>query len=93
MLFYHTLGSEILPGDITFQDWTTREQNLQGNAKIVKFCQVAALDYNVNLGWIDSVCINKDSSSELDESIRSMYNWYKRASVCNYISFRNFQSL
>ncbi|KJA23037.1 hypothetical protein HYPSUDRAFT_599342 [Hypholoma sublateritium FD-334 SS-4] len=70
------------PGDITFQDWATREDNPRGNTKIVKFCEVAARNHNVTLGWIDTVCINKDSSSELDESIRSMYNWYRGASVC-----------
>ncbi len=75
------------PGDVTFKDWATREGNPRGNAKIVKFCQVTARDHNITLGWIDTVCINKDSSSELDESIRSMYNWYQRASVCiTYLS-------
>ncbi len=73
------------PGDVIFQDWATREHNPRGNSKIVKFCEVAALNHDVTLGWIDSVCINKESSSELDESIRSMYNWYRGASVC--ISF------
>ncbi|KJA18457.1 hypothetical protein HYPSUDRAFT_110499, partial [Hypholoma sublateritium FD-334 SS-4] len=70
------------PGEITFQDWAMRKNNPRGNTKIVKFCEVAARNHNVTLGWIDTVCINKDSSSELDESIRSMYNWYQRASVC-----------
>ncbi len=70
------------PGDVTFQDWAERERNPQGNTKITNFCKVAAQNHNVTLGWIDSVCINKESSSELDESIRSMYNWYRGASVC-----------
>ncbi len=70
------------PGDVTFHDWNTREHNPLGNAKIVEFCKAAARDHNITLGWIDSVCINKESSSELDESIRSMYKWYRRASVC-----------
>ena len=75
------------PGDIVFQDWPIREGNRQGNNKVVKFCEAAARNHNVTLGWIDSVCINKDSSSELDESIRSMYNWYRGASVCiTYLS-------
>ncbi len=51
----------------------TREENLQGNSKIIKFCEVSAQNHNITLGWIDTVCINKTSSSELDESIRSMY--------------------
>ncbi|KJA17594.1 hypothetical protein HYPSUDRAFT_1010997 [Hypholoma sublateritium FD-334 SS-4] len=70
------------PGDVVFQDWATREHMSRGNTKIVKFCEVAARNHDVTLGWIDTVCINKDSSSELDESIRSMYNWYRGASVC-----------
>ncbi len=75
------------PGDVTFQNWTTRERNPRGNNKIIKFCEIAARNHNVTLGWIDTVCINKDSSSELDESIRSMYNWYRGASVCiTYLS-------
>ena len=32
--------------------------------------------------WIDSTCINKDSSSELSEAINSMYYWYGSAEVC-----------
>jgi hypothetical protein len=32
--------------------------------------------------WIDPCCINKDSSSELSESINSMFSWYKNASLC-----------
>ncbi len=75
------------PGEVTFHDWAAREENLQGNSKIIKFCEVSAQNHNITLGWIDTVCINKTSSSELDESIRSMYNWYRRASVCiTYLS-------
>ncbi len=75
------------PGEVTFHDWAAREENLQGNSKIIKFCEVSAQYHNITLGWIDTVCINKSSSSELDESIRSMYNWYHRASVCiTYLS-------
>ena len=76
-----------MPGEIAFQDWDMREDNLEGNSKIVNFCEAAAQRHNVTLGWIDTVCINKESSSELDESIRSMYNWYRNASVCiTYLS-------
>ncbi len=58
-----------------------------GNTKVVKFCEVAARNHGLTLGWMDNVCINKESSSELDESIRSTYNWYRHASVCNtYLS-------
>jgi hypothetical protein len=32
--------------------------------------------------WIDTCCIDKRSSSELTESINSMYKWYQGAKVC-----------
>ncbi|TBU25083.1 heterokaryon incompatibility protein-domain-containing protein, partial [Dichomitus squalens] len=32
--------------------------------------------------WIDSCCINRESSSELSEAINSMYAWYGDAGVC-----------
>ncbi|KJA22701.1 hypothetical protein HYPSUDRAFT_100941, partial [Hypholoma sublateritium FD-334 SS-4] len=50
--------------------------------KIVNFCKVAARDHGVVYGWMDTVCIDKSSSTELDESIRSMYRWYRQSHVC-----------
>ncbi|KAI5357209.1 Putative heterokaryon incompatibility [Septoria linicola] len=32
--------------------------------------------------WIDTCCIDKSSSTELQEAINSMYAWYARAAVC-----------
>lgn len=32
--------------------------------------------------WIDSVCIDKSSSAELQEAINSMFNWYAEARMC-----------
>lgn len=32
--------------------------------------------------WIDTCCINKDSSAELQEAITSMFEWYARAWCC-----------
>ncbi|KAK4958096.1 hypothetical protein LTR10_004521 [Elasticomyces elasticus] len=32
--------------------------------------------------WIDTCCINKDSSAELSEAINSMYTWYMRSKKC-----------
>lgn len=68
--------------DVVFQDWNDRELNRRGYTKIAMFCQVAAMKHKVTFGWMDTVCINKDSSSELDESIRSMYRWYRNSHVC-----------
>ncbi|KAF9474735.1 hypothetical protein BDN70DRAFT_764562, partial [Pholiota conissans] len=72
------------PGEITYDAWNSGIVDLDatGYQKLVKFCQTAWQQNKLCFGWMDKVCINKNSSSELGESIRSMYNWYQRASVC-----------
>lgn len=32
--------------------------------------------------WVDTCCIDKKSSAELNEAINSMYKWYERAAIC-----------
>lgn len=32
--------------------------------------------------WIDSCCINQDSSAELSEAVNRMFEWYRDARVC-----------
>lgn len=32
--------------------------------------------------WIDTLCIDKSSSTELGEAINSMYRWYEKSQVC-----------
>ncbi|PIL28679.1 hypothetical protein GSI_08723 [Ganoderma sinense ZZ0214-1] len=49
--------------------------------KIREACRVARQNGYRYL-WIDSCCIDKTSSSELSESINSMYQWYALAHVC-----------
>lgn len=69
------------PGEVTYSDWQYRKGDA-GFRKLAKFCKVAAQNHNVTLGWMDTICINKVSSSELDESIRSMYKWYNNSYLC-----------
>ncbi len=49
--------------------------------KIRGACKAARRDGIRHL-WIDSCCIDKTSSSELSESINSMFAWYRDAEVC-----------
>jgi hypothetical protein len=49
--------------------------------KLVKFCEVAQL-CGCDYVWLDTGCINKRSSAELEESIRSMFNWYRNSHIC-----------
>jgi hypothetical protein len=70
--------------EVTYGAWQLRQFDAQqpGYQKLANFCRSAWKDHGLSFGWMDTVCINKDSSSELDESIRSMYKWYKNSGVC-----------
>ncbi|KAF9474528.1 hypothetical protein BDN70DRAFT_311502 [Pholiota conissans] len=73
-----------LPGEITYASWICGDFDnwSPGYSKLANFCRVAAVEHGARFAWMDTVCINKDSSAKLDESIRSMYAWYKDAYIC-----------
>ncbi|KAG8811639.1 hypothetical protein FRC17_002370 [Serendipita sp. 399] len=49
--------------------------------KVVKFLKLSA-ERQIKYAWADTVCIDKSSSAELDESIRSMFAWYRDSEIC-----------
>ncbi|KAF8185707.1 hypothetical protein BJ912DRAFT_479867 [Pholiota molesta] len=59
-----------------------RDANGQGYQKLFHFCETAEKEYNISFFWMDTVCIDKKNTSELSESIRSMYRWYSESSLC-----------
>ncbi|KAF5320033.1 hypothetical protein D9758_017725 [Tetrapyrgos nigripes] len=76
----HTWGEE----EVTFQDLTynpTQARLKQGYDKIQKACALAR-KYSFKYIWIDTCCINKESSAELSEAINSMYRYYQNSRVC-----------
>ena len=66
-----------LCGDMS--DVETRD--CQDFVKLVQFFNIS-LKYGCNYVWFDSGCIDKNSSTELEESIRSMFNWYGNSKIC-----------
>ncbi|KIJ63024.1 hypothetical protein HYDPIDRAFT_92997, partial [Hydnomerulius pinastri MD-312] len=69
-------------GEPTFQDMTKGEiLSSQGFHKLQKFCEKAKA-HGCLLAWSDTCCIDKTSSTELDEAIRSMFRWYRNSHVC-----------
>jgi hypothetical protein len=71
--------------EVTFQDVvdpTKRDKiaTTEGYRKIKSFCATAAPEYEY--AWVDTCCINKESSAELSEAINSMYRWYQKAGIC-----------
>jgi len=76
----HTWGS---PDDeVSFLDVRKgKADSKEMYRKVRKSCQLAA-SHGFEYIWIDTCCINKNSSAELQEAICSMYRWYKNARIC-----------
>ncbi|KAK4183664.1 vegetative incompatibility protein HET-E-1 [Podospora australis] len=53
----------------------------KGYEKIVKACEQARRD-GFKYAWVDTCCVNKEASAELEETINSMFHWYEEAAVC-----------
>lgn len=76
----HRWGSE----EVSFTemlDHGRRVERKAGFAKIKKFC-TQARQGGYKYAWVDTCCINKDSSAELSEAINSMFRWYDESAVC-----------
>ncbi|KAI3318290.1 HET-domain-containing protein [Xylariaceae sp. AK1471] len=74
----HTWGME----EVTFKDMV----NGTGKTKIgfnkIQFCGEQASRDNLKFFWVDTCCIDKSDSVELQEAINSMYRWYRNAEKC-----------
>ncbi|KAL6415972.1 beta transducin-like protein [Ilyonectria robusta] len=82
----HTWGADA--DEISFEDIEKRNIAKSGSGikKLKGSCNQAKQDH-LKYVWIDTCCINKDSSKELDEAINSMFQWYLNATVCyTYLS-------
>ncbi|KAI1618609.1 heterokaryon incompatibility protein-domain-containing protein [Exophiala viscosa] len=75
----HRWGAE----EVSLQDMDT-PKFLDGKAGFSKINSALWLARNKGYSylWVDTCCIDKNSSSELTEAINSMYRWYQEAEVC-----------
>lgn len=76
----HTWGD----GEVLFRHvWekTFPSDDSAGSSKIRNACAQAVKD-GWEYIWVDTCCINKESSAELSEAINSMYKWYEASEVC-----------
>jgi heterokaryon incompatibility protein (HET) len=48
----------------------------------IRFCGEQARRDGLQYFWIDTCCIDKSSSTELQEAINSMFRWYRDAAKC-----------
>jgi len=74
----HTWGK----GEVLFKDMMDLTgKNKTGYHKI-QFCGDQALRDGLEFFWVDTCCIDKSSSAELQEAINSMFQWYSGAAKC-----------
>ena len=52
-----------------------------GYRKILQSCQLAQKD-GCEWLWVDTCCLDKQSSAELSEAINSMYRWFENSTIC-----------
>ena len=57
---------------------TDEAKGMKGYSKIERTCRQAKAN-GLKYAWVDTCCINKDSSAELTEAINSMYQWYTKS--------------
>ncbi|PSN64889.1 HET-domain-containing protein [Corynespora cassiicola Philippines] len=80
----HTWGEQ----EATFKDLQhyshieeVDEKVKEGYRKIF-FCAQQAKRDHLSYFWVDTCCIDKTNSQELQEAINSMFDWYKKAKKC-----------
>ncbi|KAL2669985.1 hypothetical protein Neosp_014864 [[Neocosmospora] mangrovei] len=79
---YAILSHRWLPKDEpTFKDMIDGTATGLGREKLWNFCDIART-HEIMFAWSDTCCIDKSSSAEIDEAIRSMFRWYRNSSIC-----------
>lgn len=68
--------------EVTFKDiMKGRGKGKAGYGKLNFIAKQAAVD-KLEYFWVDTCCIDKASSAELQEAINSMFRWYQNSSKC-----------
>ena len=81
---YAILSHRWTEEEVSFHDithLTARVKEKTGWEKIILTCEQAVRD-GIKWAWVDTCCINKDSSAELSEVINSMFHWYRDSATC-----------
>ena len=68
--------------EVTFEDMDKGSGQGKAGYMKIEFCGEQAAKDGLRHFWVDSCCIKKSDSSELTESLNSMFRWYSRAKTC-----------
>jgi hypothetical protein len=68
--------------EVTFDEFLNDESKKKAGYKKLQFCARQAKRDGLEHFWVDTCCINKSNSTELQEAINSMFRWYQKATKC-----------
>jgi hypothetical protein len=74
--------------EVTFKDLKNHnnvedvDTELKGGYQKIFFCAQQAKRDGLDHFWVDTCCIDKSNSQELQEAINSMFRWYQNAKKC-----------
>ncbi|KAN0072275.1 HET domain containing protein [Elaphomyces granulatus] len=76
----HTWGAYM--EEVSFKDIMDGTGKSKPGYDKIRFCGEQARRDGLQHFWIDTCCIDKSSSTELQEAINSMFRWYRDAAKC-----------
>jgi len=76
----HTWGED--NEEFNFNDVVNGTGKEKSGFRKVQFCGEQAAKDGLDYFWVDTCCIDKSSSTELQEAINSMFQWYSKAAKC-----------
>jgi hypothetical protein len=76
----HTWGSD--NEEVSCKDIIDGTGSNKAGYQKLRFCGHQAKSNGLYYFWVDTCCINKSDSSELQRAINSMFYWYRKASRC-----------
>ncbi|KAI1614995.1 heterokaryon incompatibility protein-domain-containing protein [Exophiala viscosa] len=76
----HTWGAD--EDEVTFSDLQNGNYKSKAGYAKIQFCREQARRDGIEYFWVDSCCVDKSNSTELNEAITSMFRWYGSAARC-----------
>ena len=77
----HTWGQGEIE-EVTFKDVIDNTGHNKNGYRKLQFCTAQAHADGLSYCWVDTCCIDKSNSTELQTSINLMFSWYKNAARC-----------
>ena len=76
----HTWGADT--EEVTYRDIIDGTSKSKTGYNKIQFCGDQAERDGLQYFWVDTCCIDKSNSTELQEAITSMFRWYHNAAKC-----------